>query len=172
MHVAHSLTTDSCINVFQQLMCQVSNLRSDYGIYFIGAERELREALRDLDYSKIQSALARRGIEWTFNPLAGSHHGGVWERIIRLIKKVLYSILRQQTVDDESFCTVLCGVEAILNSCPITKLSDDPNDLETLTPNHVLLLKAKPLLPPGPFEENDLYIKRRWRQFQYLSDLF
>lgn len=84
---------------------------------------------------------------------------------------MLYSILRQQPVDDENFCTVLCEVEAILNSRPITKLSDDPNDLEMLTPNHILLLKAKPLLPPGVFEANDLYIKWRWKQVQYLSDI-
>ncbi len=175
LEVAHSLTTDSCINAIRRFMCphgQVSNLRSDNGTNFVGAERELREALRNLDHSKIQSALARRGIEWTFNPPAGSHHGGAWEQIIRLIRKVLYSILKQQNVDDESFCTVLCEVEAILNNRPITKLSDDPNDLETLTPNHILLLKVKPLLPAGLFNENDLYIKRRWRQVQCLSDLF
>lgn len=121
---------------------QISNLRSDDGTNFVGAERELREALQNLDQNKIQSALTQKGIDWTFNPPAGSHHGGTWEQIIRLIRKVLYSILRQQTLDDESFCTILCEVEAILNSRPITNLSDDPNDVEALTPNHILLLKS------------------------------
>lgn len=32
----------------------------------------------------------------------------------------------------------------ILNDHPVTKISDDPNDLEPLTPNHILLLKGKP----------------------------
>lgn len=53
-------------------------VRSDYGTNFIGTKRKLREALRDPDHAKMQSPLARRGIEWTFNPPAGSHHGGVW----------------------------------------------------------------------------------------------
>lgn len=39
-----------------------------------------------------------------------------------------------------------------------------------LTPNHLLLLKAKLLLPPG--ERNDIYSRRRWHQVQYLADLF
>lgn len=39
-----------------------------------------------------------------------------------------------------------------------------------LTPNHLLLLKAKLLLPPG--EWNDIYSRRRWHQVQYLADLF
>lgn len=36
--------------------------------------------------------------------------------------------------------TVLCEIEAILNDRPITKLSDDANDLEPLTPNEYLPL--------------------------------
>lgn len=48
----------------------------------------------------------------------------------------------------------------------------DPNDLEALTPNHILLLKGKPLFPPGLFNRNDLYTRRRWRQVQHLAELF
>ncbi len=75
-------------------------------------------------------------------------------------------------MDDESFQTLLCEIEAILNGRPITKSSDDVNDLEALMPNHILLLKSKPLMTPGLFNERDLYIRKRWRQVQYLSDLF
>ncbi|XP_060768345.1 uncharacterized protein LOC132875531 [Neoarius graeffei] len=103
---------------------------------------------------------------------AGTHHGGVWERLIRLVKRVLSSTLRLQTLDDEGFHTVLCEIEAILKGRPITKASEDVNDLEALTPNHILLLKTKPILPPGLFQKDDLYLKRRWRQVQFLSDLF
>lgn len=67
---------------------------------------------------------------------------------------------------------VLCEVETIPNDRPITRSSMDPNDLEVLTPNHLLLLKIQPLLPPGLFQKEDLYIHRRWRQVQYMSDLF
>ena len=47
-----------------------------------------------------------------------------------------------------------------------------PKDLTCLTPNHLLLLKDQPSLPPGMFSEADNYVRRRWRQIQYLSDLF
>ena len=88
------------------------------------------------------------------------------------MRRVLSSVLRQQTLDDDGLHTVLCEVEAILNDRPITQLSNDPNDLEPLTPNHLLLLKGKPALPPGVFRPHDQYMKRRWRQIQYISDLF
>ena len=127
---------------------------------------------KDLDHDQIGRALSKKGIKWSFNPPAGSHHGGAWERIIRMIRKILCSVLRQQTLDDEGFHTVLCEAEAMLNDRPITRLSEDPTDLEALTPNHLLLMKGKPILPPGLFDRTDLFARRRWKQVQYISNLF
>lgn len=72
---------------------QVLHLRSDNGTNFIVAEKELRNALNTLDHDKIQHTFLSEGITWTFNPPAGPHHGGVWERLIHLVKKVLYNNL-------------------------------------------------------------------------------
>ncbi|KAG7523008.1 hypothetical protein JOB18_036364 [Solea senegalensis] len=82
-----------------------------------------------------------------------------------MIRKILCSVLRQQTLEDEGFHSVLCEAEAILNDRPITRLSDDPND-------HLLPLKGKPVLPPGLFDKRDVYARTRWKQTQYISDLF
>ncbi|XP_039550287.1 uncharacterized protein LOC120495005 [Pimephales promelas] len=175
LEMAYSLDTSSCINALRRFISrrgQVSHIRSDNGTNFVGTERELREALAVVNHQKIQKALLQSGVKWSFNTPAASHHGGTWERIIRMVRQVLNSVLHQQSVDDEGLQTFLCEVEAILNDRPITRVSDDPNDLEPLTPNHILLLKGKPALPPGLFEKSDLYTKRRWRQVQFLSDLF
>lgn len=148
------------------------NIRSDNGTNFVGADRELRRTLAELNHEHIQGALISDGVEWRFNPPAGSHHGGAWERMICTVKRVLNSVLHLQRLDDNGFHTVMCEVEAILNDCPITKLSDNPNGPEPLTRDHLLLLKGKPALPPGLFKSSDMYVKRRWRQVQYISDLF
>lgn len=142
------------------------------GTSFTGAERELREAVGELNHERIQGALILAGVEWSFNPPAASYHGGVWERMICIVRRVLNSLLHQRTLYDHRLHTVMCEVKAILNDCPITQLSDDPIDLEVLTPNYLLLLKGKPALPPGLFKYSDMYVKRRWKQAQYISDLF
>lgn len=54
-----------------------------------------------------------------------------------------------------------CEVEAMLNDRPITTLSEDPNDLEALTSNHLLLMKGKPILPPGLFEKKRSVCKEK-----------
>ncbi|XP_056099696.1 uncharacterized protein LOC130078198 [Rhinichthys klamathensis goyatoka] len=175
LEVAATLDTDSCINALRRFISrrgQVKHLWSDNGTNFVGAERELKEALVKLDQDTINSFLAQVEINWTFNTPTASHFGGVWERMIRLVRRVLNSVLRQQTLDDDGLNTVLCEAEAILNDRPITKLSDDPNDLEPLTPNHLLLLRGKPSFPPGIFKPEDQYGRRRWKQIQYLADLF
>ncbi|PWA32804.1 hypothetical protein CCH79_00018048 [Gambusia affinis] len=167
LEVENSLETDACINAIRRFISrrgQVVHIRSDNGTNFVGTERELRKALVSLDHKRIQDALTPSGIEWSFNPPSASHYGGVWERMIRLVRRILNSVLRQQRLDDDGLHTVMCEIEAILNDCPITRLSDEPNDLEPLTPNHLLLLKGKPALPPGLFEPSDMYVKRRWRQ--------
>lgn len=107
-----------------------------------------------------------------FNPLTGSHHGGVWERLIKSVKKILNATLKLQTLDEEGLHTLLCEAEAIINSRPLTKASSDPKDLEVLTPNHLLLLKTKPSFPIGLFDRQELYARRRWKQIQYMCNIF
>lgn len=172
---ADSLTTDSCIAAIRRFIARrgaVKQMRSDNGTNLVGAEAELRREIERWNQAQLSDAMLQRNIQWTFNPPGGSHHGGVWERQIRTVRQLLFNLVGQQTLTDESLQTLLCEVEAIINGRPITKVSDDPLDLEALTPNHLLLMKSKPELPPTVTRETDPYVRQRWRQVQYMTDLF
>jgi len=82
------------------------------------------------------------------------------------------ALLQDQPLDDEGLYTLLCEVESIINGRPLTKVSDDPRDPEALTPNHLLLLRSGPTLPPGAFFKDGSFSRRRWRHVQYLADVF
>ncbi|KAK0143203.1 hypothetical protein N1851_018677 [Merluccius polli] len=41
---------------------------ADNGTYFMGAQKELRKALRELNHHWIKNTLLRDGVKWTFNP--------------------------------------------------------------------------------------------------------
>ena len=114
-------------------------------------------------------------INWEKNVPVSSHMGGVWERQIRTVRSVLTSILKSHTrlLDNESFCTLIAEVEAIVNSRPLTL--EDINDPESMpiTPSHLLTLKSKVVMPPpGVFQGADAYSRKRWRVVQQLANTF
>lgn len=150
IEVVHSLDTDSLLALrrFIARRGQVQEIRSDNGTNFTSGERELLESW---NHEKIHETLLQKNVKWIFNSPYGSHFGGIWERCLRSARRILSALLREQTADDEGLTTLMCEVESILNSRPITTVVDDPRDLEPLTPNHLLLLKAEPPLPPGLF---------------------
>ena len=138
----------------------------------MAGQKELKAATADWNSRKIEEFLRQKCILWKFNPPAASHMGGVWEHQIRSVRNVLRFVLKEQTLDDESLATVMCEIEAIINGRPITVVSDDAKDLNPFTPNHLLLQLSGAYLPPGVFYKDDNYSRKRWRQVQYLSDLF
>lgn len=94
IEVASSLDTNSFINALRSFTArrgQVRELPSDNGMNFIGAERELRKVIEQWNQVQIHDVMLQKGIQWSFNPPAGSHHGGAWERLIWSIRKGLNS---------------------------------------------------------------------------------
>lgn len=106
LEMAASLDTDSFIHALRRFIArrgQVKILRSDNGRNFIGAERELKRAINEWNMTRIEDHLQQHGVQWMFNPPTGSHHGGVWERLIKSVKKILNVTLRLQTLDEEGY---------------------------------------------------------------------
>ena len=175
VEVLYSLDTSAFINALVRFMSRrgvPSRIRSDNGTNFIGAERELQEAVQHWNRDhKLVTELHLKDIEWVHNPPAASHMGGVWERMIRSVRKILNVLLRDQVLDDERLNTVFCEVESVVNGRPITSASGGPLDLEPLTPNHLLLLRAGPQMPLGDFHACDTYSKR-WKHVQHIADYF
>ena len=179
LEVSKTLETDSFINAVRRFICRrgpVRQLRSDQGKNFIGAKRELHEALQSMDQNKISAEMLKENCDWiTFkmNPPSASHAGEVWERKIRTICSVLSALLEKSasSLDGESFHTLICENEAIVNSRPLTVDSlSDTESPSPLTPNHIFTMKSKLVLPPpGIFHREDLYSRKRWRRVQHLS---
>ena len=88
METANSLSTDSFINSLRRLFAirgPIRQLRSDHGANFVGAERELREAVSELDQEGIRQFLLKENcdyFEFKMNVPSASYMGGVWERQI------------------------------------------------------------------------------------------
>ena len=98
----------------------VEVMRSDNGTNLVATEHEIRWAMKEWNQSQISEAVLQRGVTWIFNPPAGSHHCGIWERQIRTVRKILTNLLKLQSLNDECLQTVMCEVEAVINSRALT----------------------------------------------------
>lgn len=173
------MSTDAFINglrCFIALRGPVRSIRCDQGSNFIGAAHELKLALTEMKEDKIREMLTKNHCDFTMNPPSASHMGGVWERQIRSIRSVLTATLETHSarLDSASLRTFLYEAMAIVNSRPLCTVSlNDPSGPEPLTPNHLITMKSKVVLPPaGDFVQEDVYARKRWRRVQFLANEF
>ena len=172
LEMAYDLTAGGFINCLVKFMARRGKprtIRADNGTNFVGAERELREAIEAMDREVITRELLDRGIDWAFNPPHASHMGGVWERQIRSVRRVILGLVRQEVMTDETFTTLLAAAEGIINNRPLVAATDDPASLEALTPNNLLMIKDAQS-PPGDFDRPDP--RQRWKHVQFLVNVF
>jgi len=179
VEMVDDLSTDAFINslrCFIAVRGAVQQIWCDQGTNFVGANHELKTAMKELNTVKVSRFLADNQCEFKFNTPNASHAGGVWERQIGTVKSVLKATLAvcPGRLDDSSLRTLFYEVMAIVNSRPLTAINQsDPTSPEPLTPNHILTMKSKvPLPPPGNFVKEDLYLRKRWRRVQYLAEQF
>jgi len=150
-----------------------ADIYSDEGTNFVGAKAELDELLAFVNSTQhneaVQDFLTTKGVSFHTNPPAAPHHGGLWEAAVKSMKYHLRRIMGTRNLTVEEFSTLLCQVEAMLNSRPLTPLSDDPNDLSFLTPGHFLTGRPLTALPYPDLGHLPINRLDRWQMVQCLS---
>ncbi|GFU38169.1 integrase catalytic domain-containing protein [Trichonephila clavipes] len=86
----------------------------------------------------IESEAVNRRITWKFNPPSACWWGGFWERLIQSIKKILRRVLKNASLTYEEILSLLSECEAIVNSRPLTYVSEDSDELQPITPTMFL----------------------------------
>ncbi len=108
--------------------------------------------------------------QWDFIPPTGSHFGGIYERLIAAVKRALSAALpAEDPTTDELFLTNLTVVEGILNSRPLTYVSQHPRDPLPLTPADALGAGPYRSLAQEPQEWN---LRKQWHANQVRLDRF
>ena len=142
---------------------------SDNGSNFMGAEKEIKELVGKLDHNQVQRMTSNQGVNWYWNPPSAPHFGGVFELMIKSSKRAIYIILKDADITDEELQTTFIGVESLMNSRPLTALSDDPNDEPVLTPNHFLIGQMGGDFIPESVDNTAFNPRKRWRRVQELT---
>ena len=76
LELVPSLETDDFIMALRQFVSRrgpPEEIRSDRGTNFVGAERELQDAIKGWNNTKICQELQQKGVKWTFHPPTAAH---------------------------------------------------------------------------------------------------
>ncbi|XP_077965512.1 uncharacterized protein LOC144411797 [Styela clava] len=174
LEVSHSLETNSFLNALERFSSRhimPKEIYCDNASTFVGAERELKAAIKSWNNDQVHNYMLNRGVKFIHSPPLASHQGGCWERIIRTVRKVLYALVGERVLDDEGLQTFQCIVERIINNRPITSSSDDAADAPPLTPKMMLTGQLESSLSPGEFNRADGY-RKSWKLVHRLADQF
>ena len=137
------LTTEAflaCLRRFVARRGKPVSIWSDHGTNFVGASRVLTDLYRFLRHEEaVTDFCTSQGIAWDFIPERAPHFGGLWEAAVKSLKKHLARIVGNVKLNFEELSTVLCQIEACLNSRPLVPLPDDEDGIEALTPGHFLI---------------------------------
>lgn len=146
IEVATDLTTESflgCLTRFISRRGICRDIYSDCGSNLIGANAELQRIIKTTIHEsnakvQIQRFTSTQEIKFHFNPPAAPHQGGLWENAIKRAKYHLHRVLGNSVITLPEFTTLTVRIEAMLNSRPLTPLSNDPSEIGVLTPGHFL----------------------------------
>ncbi|XP_038107028.1 uncharacterized protein LOC119766511 [Culex quinquefasciatus] len=144
-----------------------SEIWSDHGTNFVGADRHIREHLQSPEFNRaVNQYLSDLKVKWTFITPSAPHMGGIWEAAVKSMKKHLRVVLGNTALTYEDLSTVLTQIEACLNSRPLCQLSASPDSYEALTPGHFIINQPLNLLP----EPDVSHIKEgrldKWQRIQ------
>lgn len=175
LELVSSLTADSAIMALQRMSNRrgvPSEIFSDNGTNFTEANKELKNAIEKFDKYKFREKLTNKKIKWQFIPPHSPHMGGSWERLVRSVKRSLAAILNERAPKEETLITLLTEVKNTVNSRPLTNMSVNPRDPESLTPNHLLMGSSSGSIMCETFSLDDLNCRKQWRISQRLADMF
>lgn len=146
IELVSGLSTEQFLLTLQRFIGRRGNpsvIYSDNATNFLGSSNHLKDLYQFFksksNNEAIENFLSKNEIQWKFIPPRSPHWGGLWEAAIKGAKRHILRTLGDAVLNFEEFTTVLVCIESIMNSRPLSALSNDPTDLCPLTPGHFLI---------------------------------
>ena len=113
------LTAEQFLHAYRRFVARrgrPARILSDNGTQFVLTAKTLKECCRPPNQ-----------VDWTFIPQLSPWQGGVYERLVALVKSAFKSTLGRTTLTKEELRTFTAEVEAAINSRPLTFVSSEPD---------------------------------------------
>ena len=166
LEVVDSLSTESFLIAFRKFV----------------ARRSLPSRIRSDNATAFKAASDKLSVPWMFNPPAEPWHGGSYERMVGTVKSALKKVMGTAFLKVQELETLLYEVEAVVNSRPLTYVSDsldEPPVTPAMMMGNIWMSSEK---PAGTLDAAQMssrlrylsrtleHVKNRW-EVEYLSQL-
>ncbi|XP_055585254.1 uncharacterized protein LOC129738093 [Uranotaenia lowii] len=149
MEIVADLSTQSFLASFKRFTAIRGTpklVMCDNAKNFVGADRELRELKQLFVDQQFQRTVITEaevdGVDFKFIPPRSPNFGGLWEAAVKSFKRHFRRTIGNNPLTYDELHTVVHQISAILNSRPLTPLSNDPDDYQALTPGHFLIVSV------------------------------
>ena len=176
LDIVPNQTTEAFLRSFRRFSARRGfpcRMISDNGKTFKSASKVISTMLKD---PVLQNFFAEIHLKWVFNLERAPWWRGIFERMVRSMKRCLKRTIGRSKLSYDELLTVVTEVEITLNSRPISYVSCDDME-EPLTPSHLLVghrllslpdpLCAKALDPT--YGEQQLTLCSLTRRMRYLG---
>ena len=147
LELIDSLSTEAFVHCLRRFVARCGlpeKFLSDNGRNFHATNRFLSMLQ---EQTEVAEFLKKRKLRWYFNVPNAPWQGGVFERMVGIVKSCLHKTLHFRKIDYRELTTVLTEVEALVNNRPMTYLHASYDDGEALTPAHMLYGRRLSLYP-------------------------
>lgn len=130
LEIVNSLSTEHFLAAFSRFCSRrgtCCEVWSDNGTNFVGANRALRETWEKI-IKDCEMRTAIQEISWKFIPRHSPTFGGLWEACVKSMKYFVKRMMGTRNLTYEEFNTLLCQIEALMNSRPLFKNPLNPEE--------------------------------------------
>ena len=138
MVLVYDRSTESFLRALRELSgrhCEPKLFISDNEGAFVAANKVLQ---RIANSASVLYELGHKGITWKFLPSRAAWMGGVYERLVQIIKIELMKIQGKAKFNESEWRSHLVEIEQIVNDRPLTYVTDSPSEPDVITPNAYL----------------------------------
>ncbi|CAK1589278.1 unnamed protein product [Parnassius mnemosyne] len=173
LELVSELSTDAFLAALRRFTARrglCTDTYSDCGKNFVGCNNYLKDLYAFLRSHVVQSTInqqtLQQGLTWHFQPPYASHFGGLFEASVKSFKHHLHRVVGTRTQTYDEMHTLLCQIEAVLNSRPLCAMSSASTDPLPLTPSHFLIGEPLTALPDVSLLDENPNRLTRWRWIQ------
>ena len=144
---------------------------ADNGTQIKAASKQMYDIIKGVDWKQLSSYGAEEGVNWKFTAPDVPWQNGYAEALVKSLKCCLVHAIGGHILTFSEIQTVAFESANLLNERPIGRHPTSPEEGQYLCPNDLLLGRATPRVPQGPFREftND---KHRFQLVQLIAEGF